>query len=395
MVGLLAALATAACDLQESAASVASPAEIVNVAATTAPLEPTAERLPVQSSPSIAEPAEPAGPAGTAEGNVVIPEFTEPTGARDDSLAIAVAAAQTFLDSLSDSQRSKAVLAADDPARPNWSNLPSNLVRLPRNGVRIGDLDTNQMDAMLSFLRSSLSDDGYATAIAVVGADAVLAEAPNAARLGWSEDNYWLAFFGVPGLSNTWGWQFGGHHLALNVNWVDGRGFLSPTFIGVEPAHYQRDGVVIEPLAQELAAGLALINGLDEQGASAQAAVAQRPREVWTGAGNDDVVPDIEGSRVRDWDQQSKSQLLEAINLWVGILPDASAQARMRQIESELDDTYFAWHGDFGGSGPVYFRIQGPSLIVEFSTQGAVGSGQGHFHSIYRDPSNEYGGNRT
>ncbi len=325
----------------------------------------------------------------------MIPKFPEPAGAGDDPLEIAVTAAQTFLDSLSDSQRSQAVLAADDPVRPNWSNLPSNMVRLLRNGVRIGDLDANQMAAMLSFLRSSLSDDGYATAIAVIGADAVLADAPNAARLGWSEDNYGLAFFGVPGISNPWGWQFGGHHLAVNVNWVDGRSFLSPTFIGVEPAHYEHDGVVIEPLAQELAAGLALINGLDAQGASAQTAVAQRPREVWTGAGNDGVVPDIEGSPVRDWDQQSKAQLLEAINLWVGILPDQSALERMRQIESELDDTYFAWHGNLDGSGPVYFRIQGPFLIVEFSTQGAVGSGQGHFPSIYRDPTNEYGSNRT
>ncbi len=245
----------------------------------------------------------------------MIPKFPEPAGAGDDPLEIAVAAAQTFLDSLSDSQRSQAVLAADDPVRPNWSNLPSNMVRLLGNGVRIGDLDANQMAAMLSFLRSSLSDDGYATAIAVIGADAVLADAPNAARLGWSEDNYGLAFFGVPGISNPWGWQFGGHHLAVNVNWVDGRSFLSPTFIGVEPAHYEHDGVVIEPLAQELAAGLALINGLDAQGASAQTAVAQRPREVWTGAGNDGVVPDIEGSPVRGWDQQSKAQLLEAINL--------------------------------------------------------------------------------
>ena len=47
--------------------------------------------------------------------------------------------------------------------------------------------------------------------------------------------------------------------------------------------------------------------------------------------------------------------------------------------------------GDIDGSGPIYYRIQGPSLIIEFSTQGDVGSDAGHYHSVYRDPTNEYG----
>lgn len=44
------------------------------------------------------------------------------------------------------------------------------------------------------------------------------------------------------------------------------------------------------------------------------------------------------------------------------------------------------------GSGSVYYRIQGPHLLIEFSTQGNPGDSAGHNHSVYRDPTREYGG---
>ena len=83
--------------------------------------------------------------------------------------------------------------------------------------------------------------------------------------------------------------------------------------------------------------------------------------------------------------------LVDAIALWVGVLDTSSGQARMDEIRSTLGELHFAWHGELDGGGPIYFRIQGPSLIVEFSTEGRLGGGGSHYHSIYRDPGNEYG----
>ncbi len=74
----------------------------------------------------------------------------------------------------------------------------------------------------------------------------------------------------------------------------------------------------------------------------------------------------------------------------LGLLDAASAQARMDEIQSELDDLHFAWRGEVDG-GSSYFRIQGPSLIIEFSTEGRLGGGGSHYHSVYRNPTNEYG----
>ena len=281
-----------------------------------------------------------------------------------------------------------AMLALDDPARPNWSNLPAGALR--RNGVRIGDLNTDQAAAMHRFLSAALSTDGYTTVVGIVGAEAALAQTPGAARRQWSADNYWLAFFGEPSGGRKWAWQFGGHHLAVNVTVVAGRSYLSPTFLGIEPAAYTSGEFTVAPLDAHLQAGLALINALDDQ-ARAAAIVTNRPRELWAGAGKDGTIPPLEGAKVADWSAAQQQLLLDTIMLWVGLLDAPSSQARLAEIRADLASTHFAWFGPVDGSGPIYYRIQGPNLILEFAIQGNLGSDGGHYHSIYRNPTNEYG----
>ena len=187
-----------------------------------------------------------------------------------------VDAANAFLDSLAVDQRSAALLAFDSPLRPNWSNLPPSMTRFEHNGVRIGDLDARQAELMHEFLRAALSPDGYAKVVGIVGAEDALAESSGRQL---SADNYWLAFFGEPSADNPWGWQFGGHHLAVNVTVVNGRSYLSPTLVAVQPASYDAKGITVSPMAAEVQAGLALMNALDD--AQQAAARVQRPNELW------------------------------------------------------------------------------------------------------------------
>ena len=255
-------------------------------------------------STACADEASPPGESAPAPA----PASTPATGAAADVTG-SVAAAQAFLSALTAEQRAAAILALDDPARANWSNLPAGIVRFKRNGVRIGDLNADQTAAMHRFLAAALSADGYATVGGVIEAEAVLAQAPNAARLQWSPDNYWLAFFGEPSADKQWAWQFGGHHLAVNVTVVAGRSYLSPTFLGIEPASYPSGGSTVAPLAAHLQAGLALINALGDQ-ARAAAMVTNRPREVWAGAGKDGTIPPLEGAKVADWSAAQQQLLL-------------------------------------------------------------------------------------
>ena len=88
--------------------------------------------------------------------------------------------AAAFLDSLTTEQRAAVVYPFDSDLRPNWSNLPAGILRFERNGVRIGDLNTEATGLLHEFLRESLSQHGYNTAAGIVGADGILAQSRNA-----------------------------------------------------------------------------------------------------------------------------------------------------------------------------------------------------------------------
>jgi Protein of unknown function (DUF3500) len=67
----------------------------------------------------------------------------------------------------------------------------------------------------------------------------------------------------------------------------------------------------------------------------------------------------------------------------------------MAEIKADLNETYFAWSRptthEPGKNGSSYYRIQGPSLAIEFSPQGVGGDPTMHVHTIYREPTNDYG----
>lgn len=299
-------------------------------------------------------------------------------------------AARNFLGLLDPAQRAAAVLSFAEPTRSRWSNLPVGILDYTPNGVRLGDLDAAQRDALYGVLAAALSRSGCETVLGVVAAEGALSASPRAARLGWSADNYWLAFFGEPADAAPWGLQFAGHHLALNLSRAAGETFLSPTFVGVEPAEHRREGATIAPLRAQAQAGLTLVGALDDAARSG-ARLPERPRDAVAGPGQDGVVPPFAGAPVAGWSDEERQRLLDAVHLWIGLLPEPDAEARMAEARADLDETWFAWQGDPAGEGPIYYRIQGPRLLVEFSTQGDLGSERGHFHTIYRDPTNEYG----
>ena len=84
---------------------------------------------------------------------------------------------------------------------------------------------------------------------------------------------------------------------------------------------------------------------------------------------------------------EQKNMLLDLIGEWVNIVPDGAAAARMAEIKSKLDDTYFAWLGPMKNGSAVYFRVQGPTVVIEYAPQGSTD----HIHTVIRDPTNDYG----
>lgn len=83
--------------------------------------------------------------------------------------------------------------------------------------------------------------------------------------------------------------------------------------------------------------------------------------------------------------------LLDLAGEWTGILHEAVAKAKMHEMRKNIAETYFAWSGPTEKGSAAYFRIQGPTVIIEYAPQRLGGDPTKHIHTIYRDPTNDYG----
>ncbi|HWY86239.1 MAG TPA: DUF3500 domain-containing protein, partial [Gemmataceae bacterium] len=307
--------------------------------------------------------------------------------------AKAVAAAKKFLDSLDDKQRAKAVFDFDSTKKAGWSNLP--ITNVPRNGVRTGDMTKPQHDAALELLAAVLSKEGYQKIIDIMNADEELATGKGkgkggkgggkgGAKTSFGNANYFLAIFGPPSMTQPWFVQFGGHHLGLNVTIVEKSLVLTPTHTGAQPVSYTRDGKTVRPLGGENDKAFQLIGALDDT-QRAQAAIKDKNLVLGPGQDGKKITPQgIKGSALTAAQQ---AQLLDLIGEWVNIIHQDAAAPRMAEIKANLADTYFGWNGPTTNGSAAYYRIQGPTLVIEYAPQGGID----HIHTVIRDPSNDYG----
>lgn len=320
-----------------------------------------------------------------------IPDYAQPYGPA--SGAAALEAAEAFLSSFGDTTKAQFMFDLNDPNRAKWSNLPAGIV--DRTGISVGELSDEQRGLLFEFLASSLGEEGYQSVAEVMAAETFLRADKNAERLKWAPENYWLSFFGTPSANAPWGWQFGGHHLGLNIA-IEGNRVesMSPTFVGTEPAIFTVNGVDYEVMRDMHLSGYAVFTALNpEQQAAADA--GEIPEDVLTGPGQDGTIPSAIGLSAAEMDAEQRALLLSAIKEWVSIQPDENATPRMAELSDGLDEITFAWTGTDEVNTPTYMRIQGPTLIIEMlSTGGNVGKsakGAGHYHTIYRNPTKEYG----
>jgi hypothetical protein len=306
----------------------------------------------------------------------------------------AVSAAKTFLATLDGGQRAEANLPLNSTTRSNWSNLPNGVVfqngATERNGLKLGEMSPNQQDAALALVAAALSPSGYRKVIDIVNADETLKRpASNRVRFGRAE--YYVAILGAPSETQPWMIQFGGHHLAINLT-LAGRGnTLSPSHTGAQPSVYRFNGETIRPLGEENDKAFALINALSDSQRK-RAILDYQVKDVVLGPGHDGEVIVPEGIRASELGERQRSMLLDLIAEWVGILNEEAARAKMAQIEANVADTYFAWSGPTSNGSAAYFRIQGPTVMIEYAPQG---SSTDHIHTFYREPGNDYGAKFT
>jgi hypothetical protein len=331
---------------------------------------------------------------------VLVPVLTPAQRGPGDAGATArvVSAANAFLATLDTAKRAKANIELNAKSRTIWSNLPTGTTMQvgvrDRNGLRLGDMTAAEEKAALALLAATLSADGYQKVMAIVDADEALevTSAPTrkpgaAVRFGRAE--FYLAILGTPSTTAPWMLQFGGHHLGVNVTFAQSQHVLAPTLTGAQPARFEMAGRTIRPLGDEEDKALALMTSLspDQQ---KQATLGFEVRNLVLGAGADGQSLAPEGVRVASFTPAQRTQLLDVAREWIGIIGNPAADAKMKQLEASLGETYFAWAGPVGPGRGAYVRIHGPTVLIEYAPQGQAPNNTNHIHTIYREPGNDY-----
>jgi hypothetical protein len=209
-------------------------------------------------------------------------------------------------------------------------------------------------------------------------------------RPGFGAANFWLAVFGEPSAEKPWAIQLDGHHIAVNITLVGEQIAMSPTFIGVQPHKFPFKGKEIVPMAYEVEDAFAFVGALDDEQKNS-AIVAEKRADVQTAAGKDGFIPEAKGLKCDSLTEAQTNALLKLIAHWVNDLPAKQAEARMKEIAGQIKDCHFAWSGPTAPGSDISFILQGPSLILEYACQDLGGKPLDHLHSMYRDPTNEYG----
>jgi len=304
-----------------------------------------------------------------------------------------VNAANAFVNSLDATQQSAVVLEYNKANASKWTNLPCGLQC--RQGILFGSLNAAQLALAKEVVRTALGKlpgRGTDQAMQILAADGVL----GANRNGYSSGNYIIAFLGKPDLKGKWQLQLGGHHLAVNLTFNDGKlAGASPLFMGLEPKSWEADGKTYAPLKDNHDHLVGILASLNEEQRTA-AKLEKGYEDVSVGPGKDGQFPATKaGLRIGSLSSKQKAMVLEAIKTWANIADEASVKSLMAAYSKDINDTYIAYYGDINlVNVKDYVRIDGPGVWIEFACQpGVIWPKEIHYHTVYRDHIRDYGGN--
>jgi len=303
-------------------------------------------------------------------------------------VADVVKAAKAFLKTLEQKQYEKVQFSfTDDSQRENWSNLPVNMV--PRGGLRWGDLSDKQKEAVMGLLKAALSENGVQQVVDNMNGDEYL-RINSRRQTSFGSDEYFVSILGEPSATDPWMFQFGGHHLAINVTIVGEQLTMSPSLTGGQPIDFEWEGKQVRQVADEEDAAYAFIESLtDDQ--KKKVVVAGKYGDIKLGPGAKNIEASSEGMKASELDEKQLELLKQLIATRIGVLNETHASAEMEKIIASFSDTWVSWKGPTKAGGDASFRIQSPSIVMEYSPQRLGGIPTNHIHAMYRDPSNDYG----
>jgi len=295
--------------------------------------------------------------------------------------------AHTFMGTLTPELKSRAQYPFDDAERFNW-----NFVPIKRNGLTFYDFTDKQREAATVLLKSSLSEQGYKKAMAIVNLENILKVIEKRAPESRERDplNYHFTFFGDSAEGKPWAWRFEGHHVALNFTSIGGEIVSStPSFFGSNPGIVKEgESKGLEVLKQETKLGFELINALNPEQRSIAIFSEKAPEEIISGNKRKAVPLTPDGISFKELNKQQQTLFLKLLDEYVKNYAFGFSKKLMEKIKNAgMDNLHFAWAGSLTPGVANYYRIQGPMLLIEYdNTQ----NNANHVHTTVRDLKDDF-----
>ena len=316
------------------------------------------------------------------------------TVASQRAAAAMAGAAQALLASLSPEQRQQAAFPFDADDRTRFHFIPTEM--FARQGLLMKDMSQPQRDAARTLMQTGLSQTGYMTADEIMKLEAVLAAIEGTGgdqgrRFERDPEKYFFSVFGTPSPEGAWGWRVEGHHLSLHFTVVDGTAVgSSPSFFGTNPGEV-REGPATgkKILAAEEDAARALLMALDASQRATAMFERVAPRDIVTG--NETKVDPLAPAGIRgsDLTASQRDLLLRLVDVYTSKMVDDLAEQRTEALRNAgVADIGFAWAGGIERGQPHYYRVQGPTFLIEYDNTQNDGN---HVHSIWRDYAGDFG----
>ncbi len=298
-------------------------------------------------------------------------------------------AAKDFLNELSTDQQSRVLYPFDHEERFNWNYVP-----VKRNGVPFREMSRAQRDAAHRLLKCALSDAGYQKAVDIMVLEGILAQIEGVAPsdLYRDPDGYFLTLFGdLSQKGGAWGWRIDGHHLSLTFSISKGMEVAStPAFWGSNPARVpsgERKGWRVLSQEEDMARGI--LKALPEDLKDVVRIADEAPSDILTRNSKEARIGDPMGLPASEMPPSQKEALLCLLEVYATNLRTDVADAHLQRIrEAGVERLHFAWAGGTRPGEKHYYRIHGPTHLVEYDNTQNDGN---HIHSVLRDLENDFG----
>lgn len=296
-------------------------------------------------------------------------------------------AAADFLDSLTTELKYRATFSMEnEEERLNWHFVPKTG---ERKGVDLKDLNEEQEAKLWKLLSASLSARGQEKVENIMDLESVLFIKENKDHR--DPELYYTTIFGEPKEGGTWGWRFEGHHLSLNFTVVNGKLLATaPNFWGANPAKVDVGPTTgFRALKHEEDLARTFVQSLTKEQQAVAIIAENAPRDIYTGANKSADPLSPSGLSTSDMTPEQRRGLKAVIDEYLNNMPEDVAQARQAVLRNAgVENISFAWAGPTEKGGKHYYRIQGPTFLIEYDNIQNQGN---HIHAVWRDFDGDFG----